>query len=110
MTVCDDTLQTPVSLTHEQRGDTRVVHFTGDLTRSEALRLHDLLFDLDHQPGPVVLDLGGVCFASASGIGLLVEVYRHLKDTGHHLALANVTPPVRELLQLTRVDTILPMS
>lgn len=107
MTGFDDILQAPVRLDCEVRGRTRVVHLAGDLTRREALRLHDLLFELRDVDGPVVLDLAGVEFLSASGIGLLVELHRHLGEADRSMTLVNVNPAVGDLLRLTRVDTIL---
>ena len=109
MTAFGDLIPPPVTLDHEQVGSAHVVHLVGDLSRREALRLHDALFDVGHEAGQVVLDMTGVEFISASGIGLLVELHRHLVDHGRAVVLAHVNPLVRDLLRLTNVDTILPV-
>lgn len=50
----------------------------------------------------VVLDLGEVDSIDAAGIGLLIS----LQASGIYLKLTNPSKPVREMLQLTHVESV----
>jgi anti-sigma B factor antagonist len=55
----------------------------------------------------VVLAMGGVNRLDSTGLGLLVRYANSLHQRGGDLRLAGVTPPIMEVLQLTRLDTVL---
>jgi anti-anti-sigma factor len=72
----------------------------------------ECLYDVSNRIGSsgnvVHLDLSGVTFIDASGIGLLVRLRNHLFRTGGTLILDNVTPRTRLLLRLTGTGALLP--
>jgi anti-sigma B factor antagonist len=57
----------------------------------------------------VVLDLGGVNFLDSSGVGILMMCHAKLKRVGGALHVAGASGVVRETLELTSVDKIIPM-
>ncbi|HYC04501.1 MAG TPA: STAS domain-containing protein [Azospirillaceae bacterium] len=53
----------------------------------------------------IVLDLTAVSFVDSSGLGAIVSALKQLGSRGD-LVLAGLQPPVRKLLQLTRLDRV----
>lgn len=71
-----------------------------------AIRFKDAMRELLMHPAPrVVLDLSRVTFVDSSGLGALVAV-RKLFAEGRALELAGLTPNVRRVFQLTRMDSV----
>jgi anti-sigma B factor antagonist len=56
--------------------------------------------------GAVVADLSGVTFLDSSGLGVLVQAHRTALERANQL-LVVASPPVRKLLRLTGLDTVL---
>lgn len=55
----------------------------------------------------LTLDLGGVTMLTSVVLGTLVRLHRTFLAAGGRLALTNPTPIVRQVLRVTRLDTIL---
>lgn len=51
--------------------------------------------------GRLVLDLGKLTFCDSAGLGAIVRIFRRVGDTGGSLAIAQPTPIVRSVLDLT---------
>jgi len=56
--------------------------------------------------GNVVADLSGITFVDSSGLGVLVQAHRTARDRENRLVVV-ASPPVRKLLRLTGLDTVL---
>lgn len=56
--------------------------------------------------GTVVVDLSRVTFIDSSGLGVLVQAHRTARERDTRL-LVVASPPVRKLLRLTALDTVL---
>ena len=56
--------------------------------------------------GAVLADLSGVTFLDSSGLGVLVQAHRTSLERKNRL-LVVASPPVRRLLRLTGMDTVL---
>jgi anti-sigma B factor antagonist len=56
--------------------------------------------------GTVIVDLRRVTFIDSSGLGVLVQAHRSAKEQDTRLMLV-ASPPVRKLLALTALDTVL---
>jgi anti-anti-sigma factor len=56
---------------------------------------------------PLVLDLSGVDFLTAEGLGELVRVHNRLQELGGELVLDNVGDQAFEVLQVTRLTDLL---
>ena len=58
----------------------------------------------------IVLDLEQVEAVDAAGLGVLVYLYHWSLQSGAQLAIANVGPRVRALVELTNLDSVLPLE
>ncbi|MDP9393612.1 MAG: STAS domain-containing protein [Actinomycetota bacterium] len=92
----------------DRRDDAVVVRVDGDVDVSHTLELRDVLADaMDGGAASVVLDVGGVDFIDSAGVGLLVTAHRRAQGAGGAFLIADVTPTVARVLQLTRTDRLL---
>ena len=84
-----------------------VVRVAGELDMETGPQLQDLLRDVvDAGARRLVLDFTGVPFMDSSGLGLLVDVVKLLRDRDGRLCLAAVQEPVRNVLVLSAVDQV----
>jgi anti-sigma B factor antagonist len=98
-----------LSLQDRRIGDVTVVTLTGRIVEgpaSAALRQH--LEGLAQHPC-VVLNFGGVDFIDSSGLGLLVRLLTRSRAAGGDLKLCEVSSRIREVLRITRLDTLFEM-
>ena len=69
----------------------------------ESASLRILVKDLLTKSRQLVLELGEVAFIDSGGLGALVGLYSSARTAGGDIKLANLSPRVRDLLQLTRL-------
>ena len=72
----------------------------------ESASLRDTLRDLIPQHKKIVLNLGGVSYIDSGGLGTLVALYTSARNSGSSIKLANLTPRVGDLLQVTKLLTV----
>lgn len=80
-----------------------------DPTPVQALRSH---FDQHLQRGgrpDLVVDLNGVGFAGSAALGGFVGIHKQARKHSGHAVLCNVDPNVREVLRVSKLDTLLPV-
>ena len=100
--------QLKLSLETRNRGDVMIVHCQGRIVyRDEATALSRLVEEALEKGGKVVLDLSGVTSIDSAGIGELVFLHTRAQSQNAALKYASPSPLVRELLDLTNVDSIL---
>ena len=58
----------------------------------------------------LVLLMGGVTVADSSGLGELTVVYSMAAKKGCPIRLVEASPSLRKMLQMTRIDELLPTS
>lgn len=58
----------------------------------------------------VKLDLARMTTVDAAGLGVMLELRARLEARGIRLELLNVSRQIRRVLQLTRLDTVFPMT
>ena len=61
--------------------------------------------EIDGGPGTIILDLGQVEFIDSSGLGAIVAALKHI-GRDRCLALAELTPAVARVFELTRMDSV----
>src|SRR5436309_1327910 len=68
----------------------------------------DALFELveKHAARKIILNFENVQILSSAPIGTLVNLRNKLHSAGGRLALCQVSPDIREILQLTRVENL----
>jgi anti-anti-sigma factor len=75
---------------------------SGELDFSSAPALRDVLHDaVDDVNGVLAVDLSGVTFIDAAGLGVLVGERQRLEARGGAMALSGARPIVARLLELT---------
>jgi anti-anti-sigma factor len=97
------TSQPPRAAVLTLRGD--VDFFTEDAFRAEA---EQLLADADVES--FVVDFEHVEMVDSSGISLLVDLLRLCREMGLPMVLRNVPERVRQLLDLTGLDQVMPIE
>jgi anti-sigma B factor antagonist len=89
---------------HEDQGVT-VVGITGELDATNSPQLGQLLDRLLAEGRRrFAIDLKGVNFIDSSGLSTLVRLFKHVRGSAGNLCLADLQPPVRRILELTRLD------
>jgi anti-sigma B factor antagonist len=97
-----------LSLETRQRGEVVIVHCQGRIVyRDEANALSSVVSEVLSSRGKVILDLGGVSAIDSAGIGELVTLYTLAQAKKAELKYANPRPFVRDLFDLTHVDSFL---
>lgn len=76
-----------------------------DLARSPELRQR-LRSELERGHRRLVLDLSGVPYMDSSGVATLVEALQRSRTAGCRLLLAGLTPKVRSIFAISRLDTV----
>lgn len=56
----------------------------------------------------LVLDLGGLTYASSMGLGAIVRIAKQLRDDGGGVRICNLTGLVRQLFEITRLNHVFP--
>jgi anti-sigma B factor antagonist len=87
-----------------------VVEVTGEVTLDASPRFHARLLEvLDTAPQRLVIDLSKVSHIDSAGVGTLVEVYRRVMSGGGKMFLAGLTPRVRGVFEITKLDRFFPI-
>jgi anti-sigma B factor antagonist len=91
----------------ERRNETTVVHCSGRIDFGEGLtRLRETLIT-EMSSRVILLDLSRVTAIDAAGLGLLSFLHTRAAGRGCALKLVAPSPQVRNLLTLTRLDSVL---
>lgn len=69
-----------------------------------AARLDEVIRNDSHR---VLIDLSEVTYLSSAGIGILVKYYKQLRGIQGFLAVSNPSDTVRQMLSLTKLDSML---
>jgi anti-sigma B factor antagonist len=97
-----------LSLETRNRGDVMIVYCQGRIVyREEALALSQVVHNVLGNGGKVVLDLSGVTSIDSAGIGELVSLHTRARSQRADLKCASPSRLVRELLDLTNLDSVL---
>lgn len=99
-----------LALTSKTSSDGRqVVSMTGELDIATAQQAYTYISDvIDHTRAPVSVDLGGVTFCDASGLGVLARVAKHARAKGRQLMLTSVRPSLMRIMRITGLDSMFP--
>jgi len=91
----------------EQVGDVAVIELLADtLDINNAADLKAALTDVTTTSRKVLVDLGRVTFIDSSGCGAIIASLPKARAAGSDLKLCNLTPQVRTLFELVRMQRI----
>ena len=85
------------------------VQVRGELDIATADQAYAYLRDVvDSQQGPVTMDLAGLTFCDAAGLGVLARVAGHAKRSGRSLKLTAARPSLLRIMRITGLDETFP--
>ncbi|MGA8540048.1 MAG: STAS domain-containing protein [Terriglobales bacterium] len=103
-----DPLSTPtLTLVTEKTATEATIRCSGKITAENAAELRDAARKLIAENKRLVLDFSDVQYLDSSGLGMIVGVYISAKKARCPLKLVNLTPRVKEIFTLTRLDEVL---
>jgi anti-sigma B factor antagonist len=87
----------------------QVIQMTGELDIATAEQAYSYISEvIDGRPAPVTVDLSGLTFCDASGLGALARIARHARQAGRQLRLTSARPSLVKLMRLTGLDGVFP--
>jgi anti-sigma B factor antagonist len=88
-------------------GTTTILRLQGPLTLLTLFLLQDTLRGI----GAIdtVIDVSQVPYIDSAGLGTILSHWAHTQRSGHKFALTGVSPRIEVLLEITKVNTVLPM-
>lgn len=96
-----------MDLTHRNLGKIDIIKLSGRLVMADAPDVRQkLLGIIDEDHNHVILDLSGVDFMDSIGLSVLISVFKAARVRGGDVLLLNLTPAVRSLIELTRLQQI----
>lgn len=97
-----------LSIETDVKGDTVVVRLSGSADMDSCHLLNERLMEAsEDSPKLMVLDLAGLDFICSLGLGAIVAAYLRMIRIKGRLRLVGPPEQVRELLRITKLDTIL---
>jgi anti-sigma B factor antagonist len=101
-------VQLELSCRTEEDGS-QVISVTGELDIATAEQVYTYISDvIDCWPAPVSVDLAGLTFCDASGLGVLARVARHARQAGRQLKLVSARPSLVKIMRITGLDQTFP--
>jgi anti-sigma B factor antagonist len=90
--------------------DVTVLEMVGKIALGESQRVETVVQDLLRQNDrKLIFDLSRVTHMDSTGIGVLAYCFGTLNRCGGEMRVAGATGKVLHLLQITRLDTVLPL-
>jgi anti-anti-sigma factor len=87
----------------------QVVTVTGELDVATADQAYAYISGvIDDLPAPVSVDLSGLTFCDASGLGVLAKAARHARQAGRQLRLTSARPSLLKIMRITGLDRAFP--
>jgi len=87
------------------------VYVHGELDMSTAPRLSETLASLDSEPGAVVtVDLAGMTFVDSTGLTVLIDGLKRLRQGGGDLVLRSPASRTRRVLEITGLTQVFAIS
>ena len=103
-----DPLQLELSCATDGDGN-QIISVTGELDIATAEQAYAYISDvIDAWPTPVSVDLSGLTFCDASGLGALARTARHARQAGRQLKLTAARPSLRKIMRITGLDRAYP--
>lgn len=102
----------PVQLELSSRTDedgNQIISVTGELDIATAEQAYSYISEIiDGWPTPVSVDLSGLTFCDASGLGVLARLARHARQAGRQFRLTSPRPSLVKIMRITGLDRTFP--
>jgi anti-anti-sigma factor len=100
-----------MSIHIEKVEDVERVGIQGDLDFHTITEVRSELAKLaDRQPAKVLIDLKNVSYVDSSGLAAFIELFQKMKRYGGKMILSNLTPGVKKIFDVSRLDMILKIA
>jgi anti-anti-sigma factor len=87
----------------------QIVSVAGELDIATADQAYSYISEvIDGRSAPVTVDLSGLTFCDASGLGALTRIARHAREAGRQLMLTSARPSVMKIMRITGLDRVFP--
>jgi len=87
----------------------QIVSVTGELDIATAEQAYSFISEIiDGRLAPVTVDLSGLTFCDASGLGVLARAARYARQKGRELMLASARPSLLKIMRITGLDGAFP--
>ena len=87
------------------------VHLKGDLDIATAPLLREgLLGVLADGSGDVTLEMSELSFIDSTGLSVLVGAFKRAQENGRHMMLRSPRPAARKVLEISGLDTVIPIT
>jgi len=87
----------------------QIVSVTGELDIATAEKAYSYISEvIDGRSAPVTVDLSGLTFCDASGLGALARIARHARQAGRQLMLTSARPSLLKIMRITGLDRAFP--
>ncbi len=104
----EDSVQLELSCRTGAEGN-QVISVTGELDIATAEQAYSYISEvIDSWPAPVSVDLSGLTFCDASGLGVLAKIARHARQAGRQLRLTSARPSLLKIMRITGLDGVFP--
>lgn len=88
-------------------GSDAVVDARGEIDLHRSVEFQqEMLRVLDRRPGALVVNLSRVPYMDSSGVASLVKVLSRARTQGIAMSLVELTPRVRSVFEITRLDSV----
>lgn len=88
-------------------GSTSILRLYGPLSLATQHVLVENLREIGNVD--TVIDVSDVPYIDSGGLGTILSHWAHTKKTGHKFALTGCSPRIDMLLEITKVNTVLPI-
>jgi anti-sigma B factor antagonist len=96
-----------VQISEKIEQEVPVVSISGDIDLESSPKLRDFLKPKAAQKTPrLLLDFSGVNYIDSSGLATLIEYFQSVQGAGGKLALASLTPRVKNVFEIVRLEQI----
>jgi len=78
----------------------------GSIDEMEQISIEVREYIEKNQPGKVVVDFNGVRFFSSQMLGLLVDIWRRLRENDGYVFISGINPQLSRVFKITNLDKI----
>jgi anti-anti-sigma factor len=97
----------PLELDVSRQEEVWVIRIVGSVGMNEADQLRAALEEIMAEPArAIVLDLSGMDFICSLGLGAMIAAHQKMRGQAGDLKLVNPQPPIREVLEATRLTKL----
>ncbi|HYA16300.1 MAG TPA: STAS domain-containing protein [Bryobacteraceae bacterium] len=96
-----------VGVTKSRLPGTAILRLVGPLTLATQFELENILRQIPD--ADIILDVYESPYIDSAGLGTILAHWSHTRNRGGRFAMTGVTKRIQMLLELTRVNTVLPV-